>query len=108
MARIKYFNGEQELKGIHGMDREKFQQSFPGVKGKRYDGFSMMVGYPMEGGGGVVPVERVIEFKNNPSRHACDSRCLNAQGKIMRCECSCGGKHHGRGAFSGLLAANAN
>jgi hypothetical protein len=108
MARIKYFNGMQELKGIHGLDREKFRQAFPDVKGKRWDGFSMMVGYPMEDPGNVVPVERVIEFKSNPSRHACDSRCLNAQGKIMRCECSCGGKNHGRGAFSGLLQAQAN
>lgn len=103
MAHMKYFHGTQELKAIHGMDREKFQQAFPGVKGKRWDGFSMMVGYPLEGDRGIVPVERVIEFRSNPSRHACDSRCLNAQGKVMRCECSCGGKNHGRGAFTSLL-----
>ncbi|KGC70803.1 hypothetical protein DP57_6329 [Burkholderia pseudomallei] len=103
MARIKYFNGTQELKNIHGIDREKFAQVFPGVKGRRWDGFSMMVGYPLDGSSGPIPVERVIEFKSNPSRHACDSRCLNAQGKVMRCECSCGGLNHGRGAFSGLV-----
>lgn len=102
MARIKYFHGTQELRNIHGMDREKFASAFPGVTGKRYDGFSRMVGYPLNGVGGLLPVERVIEYKSNPSRHECDSRCVNAQGKIMRCECSCGGKNHGRGAFSGL------
>ncbi|MBN6738934.1 hypothetical protein LGM85_30435 [Burkholderia multivorans] len=103
MARMKYFNGTQELHGIHGMDREAFANAFPKARGRRYDGFTMMVGYPTDGNGGPVPVERVIEFKSNPSRHACDSRCLNAQGKVMRCECACGGQNHGRGVFSGLV-----
>ena len=26
--------------------------------------------------------------------------CINATGRIMKCECSCGGKNHGRGAFA--------
>lgn len=46
-----------------------------------------------------VKIERVVERKSNPSRHECDDRCLNATGKIMRCECACGGKNHGRGSF---------
>lgn len=62
----------------------------------------MWVGHPAEGRDEVLPVERVIEYKSNPSRHECDARCLNADGKIMRCECSCGGKNHGRGRFSAL------
>src|SRR5437762_3462186 len=41
---------------------------------------------------------RVIEFKSNPSRHQCDDRCTHATGKVMKCECSCGGKNHGRGS----------
>lgn len=41
--------------------------------------------------------ERVVEFKSSPSRHKCDDRCIHATGKIMKCECSCGGKNHGRG-----------
>lgn len=45
-----------------------------------------------------VPATRIIEMKSRPSRHECDSRCLNAIGKVMRCECSCGGKNHGRGS----------
>lgn len=40
---------------------------------------------------------RKIEFKARPSLHKCDDRCIHATGKIMRCECSCGGKNHGRG-----------
>ena len=41
---------------------------------------------------------RYIEMKSMPSRHECDSRCLNATGRIMKCECSCGGKNHGKGS----------
>lgn len=41
--------------------------------------------------------QRRIEYKAFARRHECDSRCLNATGKVMRCECACGGKNHGRG-----------
>lgn len=47
-----------------------------------------------------VPVTRKIAFKSNPSRHECDTRCLSATGRTMQCECSCGGKNHGLGAFN--------
>jgi hypothetical protein len=40
---------------------------------------------------------RMIEMKRNPTRHECDSRCRYASGKVMRCECSCGGRNHGKG-----------
>ena len=45
--------------------------------------------------GARVQCSRVIEFKSNPSLHKCDDRCLTAKG--FKCECSCGGKNHGRG-----------
>lgn len=48
---------------------------------------------------GSTRITRCIELKANPSRHECDSRCLNATGRNMKCECSCGGKNHGRGAY---------
>ena len=48
---------------------------------------------------GFIRATRVIEFKSNPSRHECDARCINATGLVMKCECSCGGKNHGRGSF---------
>ena len=41
---------------------------------------------------------RRVEYKAQPSRHACDARCVHATGRVMRCECSCGGLFHGRGA----------
>lgn len=44
-----------------------------------------------------VQCNRVVEFKSNPSRHECDARCIDATGRIMKCECACGGKNHGRG-----------
>lgn len=43
---------------------------------------------------------RMIEMKASPSKHECDDRCINATGRVMKCECSCGGKNHGRGAFN--------
>jgi hypothetical protein len=52
-----------------------------------------------------VKIERVVEFKSFASRHVCDDRCINATGKIMKCECSCGGKNHGKGAFNCEAAA---
>lgn len=109
MAKIKYFNGENELTALQPMKNAEFAARFPGVKGKKYDGYSMFVGRPVnvepkfiQGEGWdrstLVAVERVIEYKSNPSKHICDARCVNATGKIMKCECSCGGKNHGRGS----------
>ncbi len=46
-----------------------------------------------------VTATRMIAFKSNPSRHKCDARCLHATGRTMNCECSCGGKNHGKGAL---------
>ena len=40
---------------------------------------------------------RCIQYKNFASKHVCDARCMGATGKTMNCECSCGGKNHGRG-----------
>lgn len=45
-------------------------------------------------------ITRKVEMKSFPSRHECNSACINASGRIMRCECACGGKNHGRGAFN--------
>lgn len=47
-----------------------------------------------------IKTTRKVEMKSNPSRHVCDDRCINATGRIMKCECSCGGKNHGMGRFN--------
>jgi hypothetical protein len=47
-----------------------------------------------------VKCNRKVEYKSNASRHECDDRCYNATGRAMKCECACGGKNHGRGAFN--------
>lgn len=52
------------------------------------------------GCGGKHRAARKIEYKRHPSRHECDARCLNATGRVMKCECACGGKNHGRGTLS--------
>lgn len=102
MANFKHFadiNGETiELQGyVLGMSNAEFASKFPGIKGKRNDGYSMQT---MRGPDGREwPVTRAIEFKANPSKHVCDDRCLHATGKTMKCECSCGGKNHGKGSL---------
>lgn len=50
-------------------------------------------------GRGWIAVTRQIEMKASPSRHVCDDRCVNATGRVMKCECSCGGVNHGKGRF---------
>jgi hypothetical protein len=92
---MRYFNGDTELKSMRPMLRTTFAAQFGDVPAKRYDGFSVMVG--LDETRTLKPIERVIEYKGNPSLHRCDARCMNATGKIMKCECSCGGKNHGRG-----------
>lgn len=67
------------------------------ARGIRNNGRGQITGY-VEGVGHIA-VTRRVELKSSPSRHQCDDRCLNATGRVMKCECSCGGKNHGRGAF---------
>ncbi|GHE76022.1 hypothetical protein GCM10019059_39220 [Camelimonas fluminis] len=74
------------------------------VKGKVQAARGISAGSPRDIKGydsvrGWVKITRKIELKANPSRHDCDSRCFNATGRTMQCECSCGGKNHGRGSL---------
>lgn len=110
MANVKYFNDTNgvavELKHIDRLRNEEFAKRFPDVKGFRYDGYYMQIGYA-DGATMdhmALPVTRKIEFKSNPSRHECNSKCLNGKHNGS-CECQCGGKNHGRGMFTGLIAA---
>jgi hypothetical protein len=41
-----------------------------------------------------------INVTHMAEKHKCDDRCINATGRVMKCECSCGGKNHGKGAFN--------
>lgn len=77
MAMVKYFNGDIELVQPHAMDNAKFIARFPGVKGRKYDGYAMWVGTPAgvepvyvagEGWnrGTVLPVERIVTYKIKP------------------------------------------
>lgn len=89
MLNLKYFSADNQLQGVHQRGREFF-----GYVSK--DDLHFVAG---RGWQGYVKADRVIEYKSNPSCHECDARCLNATGRIMKCECSCGGKNHGRGAL---------
>jgi hypothetical protein len=99
MADMRYFaevSGEiVALSNIHGLDNATFAARFPEIRGRRYDSFQRLVGC-LPGSREPLPVMRVIEFRRNPSLHKCDARCETAKGH--KCECSCGGKHHGRAA----------
>lgn len=104
---LKSFNGVTELVSVQPMDNKPFAQMFPGVKGKRWDGISMKVGRPINStpvfvqdygwAEYLMPVDREVNYKDNGSKHVCDARCMNATGRTMNCECSCGGVNHGKG-----------
>ncbi len=98
---VKCFHSDIELLVITSMPNEEFRKRFPGRKGLAYDGCSKWVGH--DGSGAWLPVQRRVEYKKKPSLHKCDDDCLSANlGSI--CECACGGKNHGLGMFTGLVA----
>lgn len=109
MARTRYFcdlgPGPEPvpLQGGLPMAKPEFAQRFPGVAGLRADGYSLWVGYPLEGPGGLLPVTRRIDYKAQPSRHDCNAKCLHGKA-TGTCECQCGGSNHGRGVLSRLVS----
>lgn len=105
MANIKNFsdteNGTVELVYATSMPNAEFRAKFPGVKGIRYDGYTMWVGRNATGAA-YLPVTRKIEYKAFPSKHECNAKCLNGKHTGV-CECKCGGKNHGAGMFTSML-----
>jgi len=102
MANIKYFNGTTELKPVI-LPTAEFNKTFPGVKGLN----AGWIGDKWAGrsaDGRLLPVERMITYKQFPSRHECNAKCLNGKHNGT-CECQCGGKNHGAGMFTKLLEA---
>lgn len=94
MARIAYFadleNGDV-IKSIDRCDWDQGERKMPRI-------------YSAERGQWF-RVTRMVTMKSNPSRHECDSRCMNATGRTMNCECACGGKNHGKGSLSSFSLA---
>lgn len=106
MANIKHFSGTSELVYIGQMDNAQFAAKFPGVRGVRVDSFKKMIGWTADKrhDSEALPVERCITYKSFPSKHVCNAKCMG--GKINgTCECQCGGKNHGLGMFTALVAA---
>lgn len=109
MANFKYFSDTAEhepveLLTVTHIPNQEFLAKFPGVKGMRYDGYSMWVGraascMPQ------MPVTRKIEFKSNPSLHRCGAKCLGGKRNGV-CECQCGGKNHGAGMLTRMLESS--
>ena len=95
MASFKYFSGDRELRTVrHDGGNTYSPANFSGFPEGVEPIFVAGLGWI-----GRVKADRRVEYKANPSRHQCDDRCINATGRVMKCECSCGGKNHGRGAF---------
>jgi len=94
MANFKYFAD------INGETFELASIRYNGKSDKKASSFSGRAS-----NGELLTATRMIEFKKNPSKHVCDARCLNATGLVMKCECSCGGKNHGKGHALELVAA---
>lgn len=84
----RYFAGDVRLEKVHynkGVGYGIDPTNPPVWNGKEWTGY--------------VKVERAIRYSRSPSKHECDARCINATGRVMNCECSCGGKNHGKGSF---------
>jgi hypothetical protein len=96
MADIRYFAGDKRLTRVrHDGSNSTRPSAFSGLP----EGVEPEY-IPGEGWvGGLVQADRAVRYKSNPSRHECDARCMNATGRTMNCECSCGGKNHGRGGL---------
>lgn len=105
MANIKYFYRDQELTRINTMPNAEFATNFPGVRGFAVDSFKKQIGYTADHRGPYA-VERKITYKSFPSRHECNSKCMNGHVNGA-CECSCGGKNHGIGAILNGLSSTA-
>lgn len=107
MAQLKYFadiDGQaiELVSGITTMNNVWFDRKYPGVKAIRSDSFSKRCGRAADGR--ILPVTRIIEYKARPSLHECNAKCLNGKHN-GKCECLCGGKNHGAGMFTKLVAA---
>lgn len=87
MANIKYFADTTDGRTL---EFTKVAHDYKGFKVAAYDAES----------GQWIGCNRKVEYKSSPSRHECDARCVNANGRTMNCECSCGGKNHGKGRFA--------
>jgi hypothetical protein len=107
MANMKKFSDYTgttiELTFFDAIKNAEFAARFPGVNGMRYDGYTMWIGRAKESTQWL-PVTRNIEYKSNPSKHECNTKCLNGKHNGT-CECKCGGKNHGAGMFTNLMAA---
>lgn len=103
MAKIKYFNGTEELNFVTGYPNDQFKASGGKMsKANYYDGYNRMMGRTFDGR--LLPVERKITYKSQPSLHVCNAKCMNGK-ENGTCECQCGGKNHGAGMFTNLIAA---
>lgn len=94
MARHAYFADLPTGETLEWRDSVKGGQ-VQGAQGIRYIDDRNILGFD---GAQWIKVTRKVVMKSFPTRHDCDSRCFNATGRTMQCECACGGKNHGKGS----------
>lgn len=88
---LKYYSGSSELQSVGWMPLSQLKIQWPSSKPIARAQLALV---GKTSAGEQKPVTRYVEYKtDNPSRHRCDGRCMNATGHL--CECSCGGKNHG-------------
>lgn len=100
MAIVKFFVGTQQVdsKSVTMIDRRNWDRygipgmEFPATLKNKYGMVAVHFGAD-----NFRAIARVIDYKVHGSKHVCDGRCLNAKGG--NCECACGGKNHGAGAW---------
>jgi hypothetical protein len=102
-TKTRYFHGADELVRVFMAPKAQFIE-LNGVTSKVnwIDAYTRLVGTTADGR--KLPVERAIQYKRFASLHDCDARCMGGKPNGT-CECSCGGKNHGRGFFTRLQAA---
>jgi hypothetical protein len=102
MANFKYFttcqNKQVELSRVRCI---AFEQFFDVARGCHRDVSHKPYGFEgiCEACGNLHVAQRQIEYKSFPSRHECSVKCMGGKANGT-CECKCGGKNHGAGAFS--------
>jgi hypothetical protein len=94
MANFRYFADLADGSSIK-LDPAKVYQNGPIAtdNGRRPAG---MIGWT---GSEWIKITRRVQYRSYMVKHECDSRCFNANGRTMNCECACGGANHGKGAI---------
>lgn len=97
---LEFIEGREPTGGVDRWGARQYRFRAAKVSYLRMPGDDRDYLYGMDAVRGPVRITRSVQMKANPSQHECDSRCMNANGRTMNCECACGGRNHGKGRFA--------